>query len=318
VPSRRFDSNGPDELPAWLPARRTLGGFYVERRLGSGGTGSVFVAVRVEDRGTPEVEHFALKVPDYSAAAARTLSEAEFLQMFRSEASALIALPHHPNLARFVTFDSGSRPKPILVMELVEGATFEHVIDARALEMSRALAVLDDVLAGLEAMHAVGVGHLDVKPGNVLLRARGGKPGQAVLVDFGLAGRRVRPGCATGAYGAPEVWVPPEKEEASPLAVDIYAFGCLAYEALTGKVLFSASDEVAQIGIHLAHDGSPEPIRAMSQHHEHASLAELLFSTLRRDPRKRPNVQEVRGTLGRLGKELGKLRWPLDGVTIRR
>jgi serine/threonine protein kinase len=259
-----------------------------------------------------------IPIPDYSAAAARTLSEAEFLQMFRSEASALIALPHHPNLAHFITFDAGTRPKPILVMELVEGATFEHVIQARALEMSRAIAILDDVLAGLEAMHAVGVGHLDVKPSNILLRARGGKPGQAVLVDFGLAGRHVRPGCATGAYGAPEVWVPPENAEASPLAVDIYAFGCVAYEALTGRVLFSAQDEVAQIGVHLAHDGSPDPIRALSLRAEHAALAELIFSTLRRDPHKRPNVVEVRTTLQRLGKDLARLRWPLDGASSRR
>ena len=68
--------------------------------------------------------------------------------MFREEAGALIALPQHPNLARFVTFDAGTKPKPILVMELVEGMTLERLLETRGLDMPRALRILDDVLAG--------------------------------------------------------------------------------------------------------------------------------------------------------------------------
>src|SRR5262249_1829912 len=68
----------PDSLPSWMPARRTLGGFYVVKALGTGGAGSVFVCNRVEDRHDPDAEKFALKVPDYSASAARLISEAEF------------------------------------------------------------------------------------------------------------------------------------------------------------------------------------------------------------------------------------------------
>ena len=151
--------------------------------------------------------------------------------MFRDEASALIALPAHPNLARFVTFDAGSKPKPILVMELVEGTTLEHVLEARGVDTARVLRVLDDVLRGLEAMHSAGVGHLDLKPSNVVLR----RDEQAVLVDFGLAGRHIRPGCATGAYGAPEVWGALEgRKDLTPMKADVYAFGCVAFEALTG------------------------------------------------------------------------------------
>src|SRR5256885_13309797 len=55
-----------DRLPAWLPARRTIGGFYVVRSLGSGGTASVLVVNRVEDRHDANAERFALKVPDYN------------------------------------------------------------------------------------------------------------------------------------------------------------------------------------------------------------------------------------------------------------
>jgi hypothetical protein len=297
-----------EALPAWLSARRTIGGFHVIRALSAGAVGSVFVATRVEDKNEPDAERFALKVPEYSASVARSLSEAEFLTMFRNEASALIALPQHPNLARFVTFDAGSKPKPILVMELVEGTTLEHVLQARGVGTARILHVLDDVLRGLEAMHSVGVGHLDLKPSNVVLR----RDEQAVLVDFGLAGRHIRPGCATGSYGAPEVWgsldgrrdLPPEK-------ADVYAFGCVAFEALTARVLFQADTEVAQIAGHVSHDGFPPPLRALAKRPELAPLAELLFSTLRHDPSNRPSASKVRGELARLAPALARASWPL-------
>jgi hypothetical protein len=309
--ARSGGSIGPErgraELPAWLPPRRTLGGFYVVRGLGSGGGGSVFIATRVEERTDPQAERFALKVPDFTIGAARTLSETEFLQMFRAEASALIGLPAHPNIARFVTFDTASRPKPILVMELVEGPTFEASITTRALTTQRVFEILDDVLAGLEAMHGVEVGHLDVKPSNVVLR----NGGVGVLVDFGLAGRHVRPSCASGSYGAPEVWSPPAGVTLDPRPVDVYAFGCLAFEALTGRTLIDGPNELALIARHLAHDGFPEPLKALASNELLAPLAEVLFSALRRDPQKRPTVRALRGDVRRLGASLAKAPWPL-------
>ena len=297
-----------DALPAWMPARRTLGGFYVVRALGNGGAGSVFVCNRVEDRHDPDAEKFALKVPDYSASAARLISEAEFQKLFRDEATALIAIPQHPNLARFVTFDLAARPKPILVMELVEGVTLESAVEARALDMSRCFGILDGVLAGLEAMHEAGVGHLDVKPSNVVLR----NEKEPVLVDFGLAGRHIRPGCATGPYGAPEVWGA-EVEGAKPTAqaADVYAFGCLAFEALTGQTLFEADSEIALISMHVGHDGLPAPVASLASRVGLAPLAELLHTTLRRIPQVRATAKETRAALKGLAPQLSKLKWPL-------
>jgi eukaryotic-like serine/threonine-protein kinase len=297
-----------EALPTWLSPRRTIGGFYVVRALGAGAVGSVFVATRVEDKGEPGAERFALKVPEYSASVARSLSEVEFLTMFRDEASALIALPSHPNLARFVTFDAGSKPKPILVMELVEGTTLEHLLEARGVDTARVLGVLDDVLRGLEAMHSAGVGHLDLKPSNVVLR----RDEQAVLVDFGLAGRHIRPGCATGAYGAPEVWGALEgRKDLTPMKADVYAFGCVAFEALTGKVLFQADTEMAQIAKHVGHDGSPPPLRELQKRAELRPLTELLVSTLRQDPSARPTASTLRKELARMAPALGQTSWPL-------
>src|SRR6185295_8096897 len=121
---------------------------------------------------------------------------------------ALLTLPAHPNLAGFVTFDARARPKPILVMELVRGPTLERLLDKRELSVPAAFGILDGIAAGLAIMHAVGIGHLDVKPGNVILRQTDPGAGSKlinidalapapVLVDFGLAGRKVRPGCAS-------------------------------------------------------------------------------------------------------------------------
>jgi serine/threonine protein kinase len=282
----------------------------VLRALSVGAAGSVFVVTRVEDKGETEADKFALKVPEYSATAARSLSEAEFMKMFREEAGALIALPQHPNLAHFVTFDAGSKPKPILVMELVEGTTLERVLEARGIDMPRALRALDDILSGLSAMHAVGVAHLDVKPSNVVLR----RGEEAVLVDFGLAGRHLRPGCATGPYGAPEVWGALEAKAdagSAPAKADVYAFGCVAFETLTGRVLFHAETEIAQIGMHVGHDGFPGPLRALAKRPDLAPLTELLFSTLRREPRDRPTAADVRKELQRLTPALARMSWPM-------
>jgi serine/threonine protein kinase len=234
------------------------------------------------------------------------------MQLFRDEASALMAVPAHSSLARFVTFDLAARPKPILVMELVEGAMLERMIESATFDLPRALKVLDDVLAGLEAMHSVGVGHLDIKPSNVVLR----RDDEAVLVDFGLAGRKVRPGCASGPYGAPEVWVVPEDgARLTPMPVDVYAFGCLAFETLTGRVLFDAANETEQVARHISHDGLPPMLRGLGENRKLAGLVEVLFATLRRDQKNRPTVTKLREEFRKLTPDLSRLRWPLGAAS---
>jgi hypothetical protein len=302
-------------LPPWLPPSRTLGGFYVLRALGAGAVGSVFVARRAEEKADDKAEKFALKVPEYGGTAARTLSEEQFLQLFREEAGALLAIPQHANLAHLVTFDAGAKPKPILVMELVEGPTLERLIETGGLDMARALSVLSGVAAGLGAMHDVGVGHLDLKPSNVILRDPDG-PGPAletpVLVDFGLAGRKIRPGCATANYGAPEVWgLLPKGHTAVPSATDVYAFGCMIYEALTGKELFDSESEVGILTAHLSHDGDLPALDALSMDDSLIAVVDGIRGCLRQDPRKRATIADTRKRLEGASKSLLKMRWPL-------
>jgi eukaryotic-like serine/threonine-protein kinase len=315
--STSFAPSVPKEapLPGWLTGRRTLGGFYVLHALGTGGVGSVFVVKRVEERHRDDAVRFALKVPDYSAEAARTLSEEQFLQLFQQEAGALLALPRHTNLAAFVTFDAGARPKPILVMELVEGPTLERVLERGDLTLASALTLIDGIGAGLEAMHHVGIGHLDLKPSNVILRSQQRAHGEVitpVLVDFGLAGRHLRPGCGTGLYGAPEVWgLIPAGHQPKPASADVYSFACLIFEVLTGKPLFEADNELAVINAHLSHDGYPNALRNLAGRGGRQELCELLFNGLRSHPAERINIAEIRDGLRELAPALRKHGWPL-------
>jgi hypothetical protein len=302
-------------LPPWLPGRRIIGGFYVLRALGAGGVGSVFVVTRAEERQRKDAVRFALKVPDYSAEAARTLSEEQFMTLFREEAGALATLPRHKHLATFVTFDAGARPKPILVMELVEGPSLERVIERRELSTARALELLQGLAEGLSSMHRVGVGHLDVKPSNVIMRTGlgGGEVAVApVLVDFGLAGRHIRPGCATGPYGAPEIWgLTPDGWSQRPMPADVYAFSCMAFEVLTGDTLFEAPNELAVINAHLSHDGYPEKLLALRQNPRLTAVCDLIANGLRQHPDERISIDEMRAGFHELTPVLGQLRWPL-------
>jgi hypothetical protein len=298
------------ELPEWMPAKRIIGGFYVVRQLGGGNVGSVFVVTRAEERHDTQAQRFALKVPEYNATAARTMSEAEFLKLFREEAGALLSIPEHPNIAGFVTFDAGAKPKPILVMELVEGVSCERILSSQSFSHELALHVLDGVISGLAAMHEVGMAHLDVKPSNAILREGSGDP---VLVDFGLAGRKIRAGCATLCYGAPEVWeaTPGTVTTVPASAADVYAFGCCAYELITGKTLFDGPSDVAIISQHITHDGVPPGIQRLQQIPEMQLLAAFLTPCLRGDPHKRANMKQLRERLPAIRQLLIDKPWPL-------
>jgi hypothetical protein len=308
----------PVRMSPWLPPDRILGGFYILRTIDRGAVGSVFVACRVEERHAERPELFALKVPEYGGDAALTLSEAEFMHLFREEAQALMSLPAHPNLARFITFDAGARPKPILVMELVEGPTLERLLDREEMSVAEMLAVLDGVAAGLGAMHRVGIAHLDVKPSNIILRARAGDEPTSdrpetvpVLVDFGLAGRRIRPGCATVYYGAPEVWAPAPRLDLPPMPTDVYAFACMAFEMLTGELLFDGDTAVAIVTSHMEHDGVPARLVQYMRIPHLAPLMELFADALHPDLTRRASIDDVRRGLADLGPALASLAWPL-------
>lgn len=296
-------------MPDWVPESGVLGGFRLVRPMASGGLGSLFLARRVEEDGDPLAQEVVLKVPQDASALLAHVPEEELLAAFRAEASALAAIPLHPNLARILAFDVAARPKPFLVMELVEGRTLEEELLEGAMTFPRALEILDGVLAGLDAMHATGVGHLDIKPDNVILRR---ETGAATLVDFGLSGRTVRKRCGNPMYSAPEVWSDDRQPE-SAFAADAYSFACLAFETLTGRPLFDGDDLFGIIRQHLAHDGLPPGIAELRARPELRKLAEILTRALRPNPAQRTRIRMLRTELARLAPSIRELEWPLSG-----
>jgi len=310
---RPFERSGPSTsapievvLPGWVPLSRLIGGFFVLRSIGRGVGGSVLLACRADQRLRPDRELVALKVPDYSGDAARAMSEPEFEQMFREEAGALLALPAHKNIAKFITFDAGAQPKPVLVMEFVRGTSLERMLESPELDMSRALKIVDDLFAGLEAMHAVKIAHLDVKPPNLVLRDNG----DAVLVDFGLAGRHIRHGCGSAHYGAAEVWSEDSKD-ASPFPADVYAATAVAFEVLTGGLLFQGESLQELLAQHFSAQPAHEPLSALARRRELAPLADVFRAALSRDARKRPTMARLRAGLAAIERDLRTLEWPL-------
>ncbi|MCB9571574.1 MAG: protein kinase [Kofleriaceae bacterium] len=292
-------------LPSWLPASRSIGGFHVVRPLGKGAGGSVFVACRAEERHDPAAEQVALKVPDYDGGAARNLSAQEFEAMFREEAGALLSLPRHANLAGFVTFDAGAKPKPILVMELVPGRTLEQVLEVGGLDMRGALRLIDGIAGGLETMHAARVAHLDLKPANVILRGEDTGALAPVLVDFGLAGRRVRPGCGSPHYGAPEVWS--GRNGAEPFAADVYAFACLTFEILTGQVLVAGDTLKHVLATHVGGGAALLAQETLGP----TPVAELLTAALARRADQRPSIARLRAGINAVAPDMVRTAWPL-------
>ena len=208
--------------------------YLVQRRLGAGGMGVVY---QVLHQSLGRV--FALKVIGAVAG-----DRDDFVRRFRAEAEALGRLKH-PNIVDVTDFGVDEmRGLPYLVMEYLEGESLADLLSVRgSLPAEEGLPLLREVAAALDHAHSVGVLHRDLKPANVFVCAS--TPPVVKLVDFGLAGfiGAVADGPLRGTPGyiAPELM----RGQSASRASDIYAFGVLAHEVLTGELPSEKVDRVA-------------------------------------------------------------------------
>ncbi|MBN2192344.1 MAG: serine/threonine protein kinase [Polyangiaceae bacterium] len=212
---------------------QVVGGKYrIVRLIGDGGMGAVFEA-RHEVLGSVVALKFL-----HAELARRTGLAARFLQEARVSAS--IQSPH---VTRVIDVDQTPDGAPFIVMELLAGESLQQLLD-RKLKLPRDQAVdfALQILCGLEAAHALGVVHRDLKPDNVFITPSGGGP-VLKLLDFGIAKLRqaheyqrglTRPGVV---MGTPEYMAPEQLYAADRVdhRADIYSLGAMLYEVLSGE-----------------------------------------------------------------------------------
>ena len=224
-----------------LPAGTRAGSFTIERLRSAGGFGAVYEA-RGDDgrRAAVKVMHADLTATDQ--AVARFAREVDAVRRIR-----------HPNVVDVLDVGRLEDGRPYLAMELLDGDDLATVVSRRGrLAPADALAVLAPLCDALAAVHAHGVVHRDVKPGNVILVE--GAPPRPVLVDFGIAKlidedaglTASRQAVGTPAYMAPEQG----GGQAVDRRADVYALGALAFFLLTGSPPFAHESRTVLMHLH--------------------------------------------------------------------
>ncbi len=180
--------------------------------------------------------------------------DAESRDRFVAE-SEMVAALDHPSIIPI--YDSGEVDGVVYIaMRYVAGGDLAALIGRGPIEPQRVVAILEQVADALDSAHAHGLVHRDVKPGNVLLEPAAGR---AYLTDFGIAKRTGTRGLTrTGFFVGTLDYAAPEQIRGDPVgpSADVYAFGCLLFETLTGRKPFERETDVAVMNAQL-HDSPP-------------------------------------------------------------
>ena len=249
-----------------------VGAYRLEERLGEGGMGVVFRAVR-----EPEGDEVALKVLRAELSADET-----FRRRFVHEARAAGEVRHKHLVP--ITEAGEADGRPFLAVAFVRGQTLEQRLAGGPLGIPDMVRVVAHVASGLDALHNAGIVHRDVKPSNVIID----ESGSASLTDFGLAKGRAytvltKPGMVMGTldYLAPEML----RGAGATGASDIYALGCLTFECTAGRAPFEDTSMFDLASAHLNIEPS-DPCAGRDDAPEGLSWA--ILQALAKDPAKRP------------------------------
>jgi DNA-binding SARP family transcriptional activator len=225
-------------------------GYRIEGVLGRGGMSVVYLA---------DHERLQRKVA-LKVLAPQLAQDERFRERFERE-SRLAAAIEHPNVIPIYEA-GGSAGELFIAMRYVEGTDLRSVLQEGPLDAARAITIVQQIGAALDAAHEQGLVHRDVKPGNVLLaRKRASEPGEHVyLSDFGLTKRSASDSGITGTgqfVGTLDYAAPEQFEGGTPDArTDVYSLGCVLFECLTGSPPFSSESDA---GLMYAHLQQPPP-----------------------------------------------------------
>jgi serine/threonine protein kinase len=262
------------EADALAPGSLLAGRFTLESLAGRGGMGSVYRA-----RDTQSGQLVALKL-------LHPVEHAEALQRFSREAELLSEL-RHPGIVSHVAHGLLGPGQPFLAMEWLEGEDLARRLARKPLSLPETLSLMRRVAEALSTAHLHGIIHRDLKPSNLFLR--GGRPEDAVMLDFGLARRTLPSQALTGSHvvlGTPGYMAPEQASgqgEVLPSA-DIFSLGCVLYECLTAQPPFSAPHFAAVLAKILF--APPTPLRTLRAELPE-SLQALVDRMLAKDPHQR-------------------------------
>jgi predicted Ser/Thr protein kinase len=274
-----------------------LGDYQVVSWLGMGGMGIVYEGLQ------PMIgKRVAIKVirPEFAATEVQQLID---------EARTVNAIGHRGVVD---IFGSGKLPdgRQYLVMEYLNGRPLDAVVNEQApMPAHEVVAILEEIVEVLSEVHAAGVVHRDLKPGNIFLVQSGRATGGTYLkiLDFGIA-KQLPVGGVSGQtrsshiVGTPE-YIAPEQAQgrtATP-ASDLYAVGIIAFEMLTGRQPFTAN---SVIELMMRHIDTPAPAPSTLQSSVPPALDELVLALLAKAPSARPTGPLVKAKLKQIKKEL--------------
>lgn len=286
-------------MSASLQSGTTLGPYRLIAPLGAGGMGEVFKAHDSKlDRAV------ALKILP-----ADVVRDPERVRRFVQEAKSASSLSH-PNIvtiydigaaapvAAGASGPAGDAELHYIAMELVEGSTLRQLFDDRSVEPRTLLAYLAQAAEGLAKAHAVGIVHRDLKPDNIMVT----RDGYAKVLDFGLAKLTERGAAGSALTVAPTAlqedntregavmgtigYMSPEQAQGKPVdhRTDLFAFGCLLYEAATGKRPFTGESNVDVL--HAIVREKPVPVEEIAPQAPRA-LVRTIRRCLAKEPERR-------------------------------
>jgi DNA-binding NarL/FixJ family response regulator/tRNA A-37 threonylcarbamoyl transferase component Bud32 len=266
--------------------------FIIEEKIGVGGVSTVYrgkdlsigrtVAIKTLNRQNVEDE----------------LDVKRFLQ--EAKAASQIS---HTNVITIFDFGVTAEKQPYIVMDFIEGGSIEHLLADQKLTLKRTLGIFIQICDALTAAHKKGIIHRDLKPSNIMLVNTDDGSDMVKLVDFGMAKfilesedlKLTKSGeiCGTPTYMSPEHFQGRKLDARS----DIYSFGCVLYEALTGNPPFDAVSVFEMMNCHLNEKPSRLPFLRPNKNVPPA-LESILFGLLEKEPEKRPqSISEVKTAL---------------------